>query len=108
MSDISKLLLEILLPIITALSGLITFLIVRIKKFMIDKEKQRERSNRINEAYNYCGAVTDTFIRIFEAKTSDGSYAIKLDPDIREALLREAHYLSETYHSFDLKNKSNI
>lgn len=101
----TELLLEILLPILstilTSLSGAIVWLIKQKKKEYLIRKELEERQSKINEKYNKTAGVIEDQLNLWKSKKSNGEYAIKLEPDVREGLIKTDEQILKEYHYFD-------
>ena len=64
-------------------------------------EQEKERAKDIFESYNRAMGKTQSHYNTLLAKDKNGSYVLKLDPDIREALLKDLEEELQYYHHFD-------
>lgn len=103
----TNLLLEILTPLLgtitTALGGVVAWFVKQKKKEYTKRKELEYRQAKINESYNKAAGFNQQMLNMFNSKTKDNDYAIKLDPDVRESVINGLEEVMKDYHKHDLK-----
>lgn len=97
--------LETLLGCASAIFAIVVgFFAWKFKKYKEKEEKHEqeiERAKDIFESYNRAMGKTQSHYNLLLAKDENGDYVLKLDPNIREALLKDLEDEIKHYHYFD-------
>lgn len=105
-------LLQVLIPILStilaALAGVVVFLCKRYQRIKTEKDEALERYKNIAESYNRGMGKTKSHYNLFSAKDKNGNYAVELEPDIRQSLLKDFEEELQYYHKFDRVKIENI